>query len=364
MNRWQRIGLIVAIGLWAYVVVSCKPNNSGGEEPGPEPVNPVQTTPYDWKKPANFPDPVYDFKKNPLTVQGVQLGKTLFYDGMLSKNGTITCGFCHSPFTAFSHTDHPVSHGINDLIGTRNVPAIQNVAWSKHFFWDGGIVDLDLLPIAPIQNPVEMGDSLLNVLKKVRQSGKYRPMFKAAFGTDSITTDVFLKALSQFMLTLVSANSSYDKYIRGEAGATLTDEAKSGLTIFKAKCSGCHSGDLFTDQSFRNNGLPKLPNARTEDKGRYVITLQAADQYKFRVPSLRNIEFSPPYMHDGRFQTLSQVIQHYASGVNDNPQLDPLLKQNGQVGIPLTQTEQRDLLAFLLSLTDYEFLNNRQFQPN
>ena len=365
MNRWQWLGFMVALGCWSYIVGSCKPSSSAEPVP-PDPINPtpIQITPYAWKKPANFPDPVYDFINNPLTVQGVLLGKTLFYDGLLSKNGTITCSFCHSPYTAFSHTDHPLSHGINDLIGPRNVPAIQNVAWSRHFFWDGGIVDLDLLPIAPIQNPVEMGDSLTNVLKKVRQSGKYRPMFKAAFGTDSITTDVFLKALSQFMLTLVSANSPYDKYVRGESGGDLTDEAKRGLTLFKANCASCHSTDLFTDQSFRNNGLPKLANARTDDKGRYAITLQAADLYKFKVPSLRNIEFSPPYMHDGRFQTLQQVLNHYATGIEDNLQLDPLLKRNGQPGIPLSPSEQRDVVAFLLALTDYEFLNNRQFQPN
>ncbi|OIN59067.1 cytochrome-c peroxidase [Arsenicibacter rosenii] len=365
MSRWQWIGLMAAVGFWGYIVVSCKPGNSGGgEEPGPEPVTPVQTTPYTWTKPANFPAPVYNFAKNPLTVQGVQLGKALFYDGLLSRNGTITCGFCHSPFNAFAHTDHPLSHGINDQTGIRNVPAIQNVAWGQHFFWDGGIVDLDLLPIAPIQNPVEMGDSMTNVLAKVRQTAKYRTMFKAAFGTDSITTATFLKALSQFMLTLVSANSTYDKYTRGETGGDLSEEARRGLTLFKAKCAGCHSGELFTDQTFRNNGLPKLANARTDDKGRYTVTLLTTDQYKFRVPGLRNVEFTPPYMHDGRFQTLQQVIQHYATGVQDTPQLDPLLKQNGQLGIPLTAQEQKDLLAFLLSLTDYEFLNNRQFQPN
>jgi len=128
------------------------------------------------------------------------------------------------------------------------------------FFWDGGIKDLDLLPIAPIQNPVEMGDSLINVLNKVRQAARYRPLFRAAYGTDSVTTERFLKALSQFMLTLVSANSTYDKYVRGEAGGNLSEEAKRGLTIFKAKCATCHSGELFTDQSFRNNGLPKLAN--------------------------------------------------------------------------------------------------------
>ena len=224
MNRIRLVLFLFSIALWGWVV-SCGPDN--GADTGVKPVFPATSvgTPLTWNVPANFPKPVYDFANNSLTKEGVALGRTLFYDPILSKDGTVSCAFCHSPFTAFSHTDHPLSHGIRDQTGTRNVPGIFNAAWQETFFWDGGISDLDLLPIAPIQNPVEMGDSLGNVLKKIRGSGRYWPLFKAAYGTDSITSARFLKSLSQFMLTMVSANSGYDKYVRKETGVTLPEAA-------------------------------------------------------------------------------------------------------------------------------------------
>jgi len=364
-TRRGRLAGILAVVLFYAIVVSCQ----SGAESGGAPVTPdttatviYKTTPYNWKKPANFPDVVYDFASNPLTVEGVALGKALFYDNMLSYDGSVSCSFCHIPGSAFAHTDHSLSHGFRDRIGARNVPGIENLAWRTNFFWDGGIVDLDLLPISPIQNPVEMGDTLANVLAKVRNSGKYTAMFKAAYGTEEVTTDRFLKSLSQFLLTVVSANSKYDKYSRKE-GTTLTDQEARGLTLFKANCASCHNGELFTDGSFRNNGLPKPATASLDDQGRYAITLQEADKYKFRVPSLRNVDRTLPYMHDGRFQTLEQVLKHYAAGVEDNAQLDPLLKKNGTVGIPLSSQDQQDIIAFLRTLTDYDFLSNPQFQP-
>ncbi|MBO0934429.1 cytochrome-c peroxidase [Fibrella aquatilis] len=360
---WRRplLGLLLGASLCIWAVVSCK--NSGNNELVTPTPTAFTTTPYPWTKPANFPEPVYDLTKNPLTVEGVALGKALFYDASLSKDGTITCAFCHSPFTAFAHTDHPVSHGIRDQRGTRNVPGIFNVAWGKSFFWDGGVTSLDLLPIAPIQNPVEMDEAMPSVLAKVQKSSRYRPLFQAAYGSDTVTTERFLKSISQFLLTMVSANSPYDKYVRKEVGASLSDAAQRGLVLFQANCAGCHAEPLFTDGQFRNNGLPRLTNAKTDDRGRAIITAQDADAYKFKVPSLRNIERTFPYMHDGRFQTLEQVVNHYATGVQDNPQLDPLLKKNGQVGIPLTPAQQADLVQFLKSLTDIQFITNAEFQP-
>ncbi|GAA4402360.1 cytochrome c peroxidase [Nibrella viscosa] len=365
MKDLVRIALLLAGGLAG--LLACQLNHADTDEPvtpTPPTGGSFQATPYPWQPPAHFPDMVYDLSKNPLTYEGVQLGKTLFYDGLLSRNGTISCGFCHSPFTAFAHTDHALSHGIDDRIGTRNVPGIQNVAWSKNFFWDGGVVHLDLLPIAPIQHPDEMGDSLANVLRKVGNSGRYRPLFKAAYGTEEVTSERLLKALSQFMLTMVSANSKYDKYLRKESGGTLTDAEQRGLSLFTQHCAGCHAGPLQTDQRFRNNGLPPAPADRPADLGRYAITLRPEDRFAFRVPSLRNVQMTPPYMHDGRFQTLEQVLQHYAGGVVDSPTLDPQLKANGKTGIPLSAGEQRDLIQFLYTLTDYDFITNRQLQPN
>jgi cytochrome c peroxidase len=361
MSRWQQIGFFLVAVLWTFVL-GCQPDSSStDEEPKPDPVE-YKATPYNWIKPANFPDPIYDFENNPLTVEGVALGKALFYDGKLSQNGIITCDFCHQPATAFAHTDHALSHGIEDKIGTRNVPAIQNVAWSPHFFWDGGVVDLDLLPIAPIQNPVEMGDTMANVLKKVQKDGRYPALFKAAYGSDQITNERFLKALSQFMLTMVSANSQYDKYVRKETGGNLSTQELRGLALFQEKCASCHKGELFTDQSFRNNGLPPSPTNQLPDPGRYSITLRDSDKNKFHVPSLRNVAITVPYMHDGRFNTLEAVLKHYASGMEDNPQLDPLFRQNNRVGIPLTASEQQDIIAFLRTLTDYDFITNRKFR--
>ncbi|GAB2562225.1 cytochrome-c peroxidase [Spirosoma aerophilum] len=361
MTHWRSLGLYISVTVFGMAVACQQTLSVEPDLPGKPPLVVYQTTPYPWTKPVNFPDPVYDLRKNPLTYEGVALGKSLFFDGMLSRDGTITCAFCHIPEAAFAHTDHIVSHGIRDQLGPRNGVSIQNVAWNPAFFWDGGVHDLDLLPISPIQNPVEMGDSLPNVLNKLRTSAKYPPMFKAAYGSDEVTSERFLKALSQFMLTLVSANSKYDKYRRNEVGGEFTDQELRGLSLFKTFCSSCHSGELFTDQQYRNNGL--LPKATKPDFGRYSITLNESDKYTFRVPSLRNIERNLPYMHDGRFSSLERVLNHYATGIQDNPTLDPLLKTGNQVGLPLSQQEQKDIIAFLYTLTDYTFLTDRRFKP-
>lgn len=305
--------------------------------------------------PANFPQPVYDVSKNPVTKEGFTLGKALFYDGILSKDGTISCGFCHLQPSAFTQHGHELSHGVNDLLTLRNSMPIQNLAWQKEFMWDGGIFNLDLFPPAPIENTHEMAETLPNVLQKLRNSSKYPPLFQAAFGSDEITTEHFLKAISQFELVCISANSRYDKYIRNEGG-TLTGEELAGLALFKEKCASCHKGELFTDLNYRNNGITRKS---LTDKGRARITLNEADDFKFKVPSLRNVEKTAPYMHSGRYQSLEQVLQHYAQNVEDSPTLDSLLKQNGTLGIPLSATEQNQIIAFLKTLTDEEFLNNR-----
>ncbi len=368
MTRQQLVGFLLSIALFG-AVVSCQ---SGGGEvvpPGPLPGKPdtqppvaYQTTPYPWKKPANFPDPIYNFATNPLTLEGVALGRTLFYDDMLSVNGTVSCGFCHQQPAAFAHPDHALSHGVNDRIGTRNNLGLQNLAFYKSFFWDGGVSDLDLVPIAPIENPVEMAHSMPNLLNAVRQSAKYRPLFQSAFGSDSVTSARFLKSLSQFMLTMVSANSRYDKYTRKEAGGELNTDELAGLNLFQQKCSSCHAGELFTDQSFRNNGLSRALN---QDVGRYDITLRTEDKFKFKVPSLRNVARTPPYMHDGRFWSLDDVLNHYTTTIADVPELDPALRQNGKPGVLLTDPEKKQIIAFLNTLTDAGYITDRQFSaPN
>ena len=312
-----------------------------------------------FKVPANFPEQIYDLKANPITNEGFALGKALFYDPILSRDGSISCGECHSQSSGFTHHGHDLSHGIDNRKGTRNSMPVQNLAWESEFFWDGGVIDLDRVPIAPIENPLEMDEKGGNVLEKLRKSSDYPAMFKRAYGSEEITSAKFLKALSQFMLTLVSADSRYDKFVRNE-GETLTTDESAGLTIFKQKCASCHAGELFTDRSYRNNGIA----IQGDDEGRSRITANEADRNKFRVPSLRNVAVTGPYMHDGRFYTLDAVLDHYAEGVQDTPNLDPLLNKNGQRGIALTKDERRQVVAFLHTLTDDAFLRNRKFAEN
>jgi cytochrome c peroxidase len=340
-------------------IFSCK---STSPEPEPGTVGP---TPFTWTKPKHFPDPLYDFTKNPLTKEGVQLGRFLFYDGILSSNNLFGCGTCHQQSAAFTHHGHDLSHGVEDRIGRRNSPPVQNMAWSTAFFWDGGVHSLDLVPFVPIQNPVEMDETLPNVLEKLRNSKEYPTRFKAAFGTEEVTTERMMKAMSQFMLTMVSASSKYDYYALGDANALNATE-KNGLALFKQNCSSCHAGELFTDDSFRNNGLHPLP---LNDLGRFEVTQAATDLYKFKVPSLRNVGYTAPYMHDGRFYSLEEVLTHYANDASASPgmdsiyessTLDPLLKKPGQrLGIKLSATEQKAIIAFLRTLNDESFIKDK-----
>jgi cytochrome c peroxidase len=304
--------------------------------------------------PPHFPAPIYDLSSNPITPAGFELGKALFYDGILSRDGTVSCGSCHQQGSAFTQHGHDLSHGIDDKLTRRNAQPIQNLAWERFFMWDGGVFHLDLFPIVPIENPNEMDETGENVLRKLRESSTYSAMFEKAFGTKEINSLRFLQALSQFQLMCISANSKYDKWTLGKAQLTATEN--EGKQIFEQKCSNCHSGVLQTDRSFRNNGLSISRNPN--DKGRYEITQKEEDKYKFKVPSLRNIAFTSPYMHDGRFRTLRQVLDHYDSGVEDSPTLDTLLKKDGTLGIPLSEDEKNKIIEFLQTLSDEEFIRN------
>ena len=309
--------------------------------------------------PSNFPAPEYDLSQNPVTEAGFALGKKIFYDKVLSRDSTIACADCHISYAAFSHPEHPTSHGIDNLFGRRNAPAAQNLLWGREFFWDGGVPNLDLVPLNAIQSPVEMDENPAEVLMRLRQNDQYKAMFKKAFGTEEITTARFLQSLSQFMAMLVSANSRYDKYVRGESGGELNAEELAGLSLFQAKCATCHATDLFTDRSFRNNGI--LDNF-SYDRGRNEVSQLPDDIGKFRVPSLRNATVTDPYMHNGKFKTLEKVLDHYASGVKDTPTLDPALRQpDGSLGIPLSSDDKIKIIAFLKTLTDEEFLRDARF---
>ena len=334
--------------IWIFLLIA----GCSTVEPKPE------TPAIAFSVPQGFPAPTYRIDDNPVTPDGFELGRALFYEGKLSRDASISCADCHQQEAAFSHYDHDVSHGIDDKLGTRNAPALFNLAWHSTYFWDGGVHDLDLQPPNAITNPNEMDETVSHVLEKLRADARYPSLFKAAFGTEEITTARFLKALSQYMLVLISANSKYDRYLRKEAGVSFSTDETEGLRLFQEKCATCHPAPLFSDFSFRSNGLK---STAVNDLGRAMITLRDQDRYTFKVPSLRNIAVSPPYMHDGRFSSLDKVLEFYQNGVQDTPNLDPLLKQNGRLGISITDSEKRSIIAFLKTLTDETFLKDKRF---
>lgn len=308
--------------------------------------------------PGNFPQPVYDLKVNPVTEEGFELGRKLFYERMLSRDSSVSCGSCHQQEAAFIQAGHDFSHGVGNTHGRRNPLPVFNALFYRTFFWDGGVHNLDMVPLNPIENKLEMDEHLDNVLKRLNESVLYRQYFKEAFSVDSISSKEFLQALSQFMAAMISANSRYDKYVRNEGGQ-LTAEELEGLDVFKQKCTSCHATDLFTDGSYRNNGIT---NDFRFDKGRQEITLNEADKGKFKVPTLRNIEYTDPYMHNGKFKTLEDVLDDYASGIKDNPSLDSVFRrEDGPPGIELTDAEKKNIIAFLKTLSDTAFIRDRRF---
>ncbi len=305
-------------------------------------------------QPKHFPIPAYNFSKNPLDSVTIELGRGLFYDPILSANNTVSCASCHSPYNSFAHTDHELSHGINDSIGNRNAPALFNLAWQTSFMWDGAINHLDMQALAPISHPNEMGSNITQVITKLKNNTAYRTIFTKAFNDTTITSAKILKALSQFQLTLVSANSKYDRVILGLDKFTLQEQ--NGHNLFKNNCNTCHAEPLFTNYEFENNGLAIDPILN--DLGRFNISQLSTDYYKFKVPSLRNLSYTYPYMHDGRFFTLKEVINHYTDGIADSKTTSTKLKTK----IKLTANEKIDLVAFLLTLNDKEFVFNKKHQ--
>ena len=312
------------------------------------------------ERPSNFPEIAYNLDANPLTQEGFELGKALFYDGRLSLNNAIPCAFCHEQAFAFTHHGHNLSHGVNGGIGFRNSLPIQNMAYMNEFMWDGASSNLDLQPIIPITSHLEMGETLSNVITKLNAVPYYQEQFAKAFADGEVSSENMLKALSQFMVMMQSSNSRYDKYVRGETGGTMNQIELDGMATFENKCSSCHATDLFTDQSYRNNGL--TINPMLDDKGRFLLFENPDDLYKFKVPSLRNVEHSYPYMHDGRFATLEAVLNFYDSGMVNTGTIDPIFQRDdGSFGISLTSYEKESLIAFLKTLTDNEFLNDERF---
>jgi cytochrome c peroxidase len=318
---------------------------------------PIKPTYFTFNIPAGWPRPAHDiFASNRLSEEGFQLGRKLFYDGRLSKDGNFPCASCHQPFAAFSTYDHDFSHGFNNAFTARNAPPLFNLAWMPLLHWDGSINHLEVQPLAPINNVREMAENTDSVLLKLKKDPDYRRMFKAAFGDNVINSKRMLKALAMFTGTILSANSKYDKVQRGEA--SFTEAERRGYIIYKEKCAACHPEPLFTDFSFRNNGLPLNPYLN--DIGRMKITGDPRDSLKFKVPSLRNLRLTFPYMHDGRIYSLSQVIDHYQNGIQTNqPTLDSLLRKK----MTFSSYEKNCLTYFLYTLTDTSLAHNPRFGP-
>lgn len=304
------------------------------------------------RAPKGWPEPVYD---KPITEAGFELGKVLFYDPNLSRDGSVSCANCHLSFTGFTHVDHAVSHGIEDRTGTRNSPVLINLAWNNSFHWDGGVNHLEMQMINPIQHPKEMDNTLENVLAYLSSSKQYRSLFYDAFHDSIPTIPNTLRAFGQFTASLISSNSTYDQMKRKEI--SFSKQEKKGYKLFRKNCAKCHIEPLFNTDEFKSNGL--IIDSSFNDLGRYTITGIGKDSMQFRVPTLRNIEFSRPYMHDGRYKTLREVIDHYTTIDTSTPYLSEELKKS----IVLSDDDKKDLISFLKTLTDKEFLYNPRFRP-
>ena len=307
---------------------------------------------YPFKTPTGFSEP-YIPEHNPLTYSKIKLGKKLFYDPILSSDGSISCNSCHKQSLAFSDA-RTVSLGVGNLPGFRNAQPLFNLAWSSSFFRDGGVTILELVPLNAIDSHVEFNNNVGDIIHHLNKSAEYRTLFKLAFN-DTATTNNFLQALACFQRILVSADSPYDHFHFANDSKALNESAKRGLALFnssKTDCFQCHSGFNFTNSEFLSNGISET----YPDSGRQRITLQIADKGKFRVPSLRNIEYTAPYMHDGSFETLNEVIEHYNSGGKNFSGKSPLIRPLG-----LNEQEKIDLVELLKSLSDTKFIQNKEF---
>jgi cytochrome c peroxidase len=312
--------------------------------------------------PPNFPRPQLP-ADNPLTVEGVALGKKLFFDPRLSRDESQSCANCHHPTSAFADAGRALSVGVDGLPGKRNAMPLFNLLWQRDFFWDGRVHRLRDQPPGPIQNPLEMHASLAEVTSRLAADPEYPPLFEHAFGATNVTNARMCLALEQYMFTLVSGDSKFDRAARGEA--ELTAQEQRGLRLFNteydpargkygADCFHCHGGPLFSDYTFKNNGLDAAPR----DAGRFLVTTNAADLGKFKTPSLRNVAVTGPYMHDGRFATLEEAVEHYSTGIQRSDTLDANLAKLPDGGLHLSVEDQQALVAFLQTLTDEQFKTN------
>ncbi len=341
INRMKKVILILTI---IVIALSCSRDDIVGSKLED---NPIVT----FNIPADFPSLNNAFKSNKPTKYGVELGEKLFHEKRFSGNNTISCASCHNPALAFSDGKMQAV-GIDDRVGFRNTPPLQNLAFMKFYNWDGNILELEKQPLVPIITHEEMNSSILEVIDKIKGDFDYKVLFKKAFGDENVTPERIYKSIGQYEYTLISADSKYDKVKRGE-GEQFTIEEERGYQLFKLKCESCHASELFTDQSFRNVGFPL--NKHPDEAGRARITGIDTDYMAFRVPSLRNAEYTAPYGSFGQFPTLKSVLDYFDKGVLDAANLDPILKENGK-RIPMTEEEKEAIIAFIKTLSDPKFV--------
>ncbi|MDC3340896.1 cytochrome-c peroxidase [Flavobacteriaceae bacterium] len=305
-------------------------------------------------------------RDNPLTVEGIALGKALFYDPILSANNTQSCASCHLQSGGFTDPNQ-FSVGIDGSVGFRNSMPLFNLAWNRRgpFNWDGSAATLEDQIFEPVTNPIEMANTWPNAVAALQNSGTYPELFDAAFGSTAIDSVKVSRAIAQFIRTMISGNSKFDRYLNGQED--LTDAEERGMNIFldetRGDCFHCHGNPmnpLWTDNRFHNNGL----DAFFTDRGLGAVTGDPRDDGLFRTPSLRNLAFTAPYMHDGRFNTIDEVIDHYSEGLVYSETVSPLLKKISEGGVRLTPEEKSDLKAFLLSLSDPSFTTDSEYQPD
>ena len=328
-------------------IASCSGNETGVVPPECPPPTPLSID-----LPANFPE-LPNPRSNPLTVEGVVLGRRLFYDPILSGDSSQACAQCHLQQSAFGDTRR-FSLGIHGIQGTRHAPTIVNPGWISEMFWDGRADGLVGQAREPVPNPIEMDLPWSEALERLRQHAQYPDLFCAAFGDSRITQDRVVKAIAQFERTFVSTNSKYDRVRRGEESFTPAEQ--KGYDIFRTErgdCFHCHDELFFATSTFHNTGLDSI----VLDEGRSVVTGDPADIGKFKSATLRNIEVSSPYMHDGRFATLEEVLAHYNMGFHDGNDVDPLIRAR-LTRAPMRQGEIDTLIIFLNTLTDPDFLFN------
>lgn len=339
-----RTVILFAVATLAASVPACRKTEIH-PYPAPRPISFVV--------PEGFPPMVYDLAGNPITEEGFALGRKLFHNQQLTINNDVSCGGCHQQEAAFTTFDHDLGHGTNHQHTTRNVPGIFNMAWHPAMRWDGGAKTLQEQVLSCMTAPERMGETPEGVSKKLQATADYPDLFGKAFGDKTINGERIAKALSQFVVSMVSANSRYDKMKKGQAEFNSSEQA--GYQIFQQHCSSCHQEPMFTDFSYRNNGIGVNPFHL--DIGRMDVTGDIADSLKFKVPSLRNVSLTGYYAHDGRYSAMSQMIDHYSGGIVDGPTLDPSLKQ----GIALTDLEKFYLTEFLYTLADSTLVTDPRF---